>query len=149
MWYYTTVTLPKLAIVTLARIKAGPAYRKVHGMAKSRTTWTKGQSGNPSGRRKEAGAVRELAKQYTEAAIDTLAKVMEDPSAPPSARVAAAEALLARGWGKPQQSIEMSVERVNLEILKPDLASLWGRAGVRLESAKLLELPRVVEEEAA
>jgi hypothetical protein len=43
----------------------------------------------------------------------------------------------------------MSVERVNFEILKPDLASLWGRAGVRLESAKLLELPRVVEEEAA
>ena len=111
--------------------------------------WQKGQSGNPSGRRKEVGPVRELAKQYTEAAIDTLAKVMEDPNAPPSARVAAAEALLARGWGKPQQSIEMSVERVNLELLKPDLASVWSRAGVGLESAKLLELPRVVEEEAA
>lgn len=54
--------------------------------------------GNPSGRRKEVGPVRELAKQYTEAAIDTLAKVMEDPNAPSSARVAAAEALLARGW---------------------------------------------------
>ena len=118
-------------------------------MAKSSTTWQKGHSGNPSGRRREIGPVRELAKQYTEAAIDTLAKVMEDPSAPPSARVAAAEALLARGWGKPSQAIEMSIERVSLDQLKPDLASLWGRAGVRLESAKLLELPRVVEEEAA
>jgi hypothetical protein len=47
-------------------------------MAKSSTTWQKGQSGNASGRRKEVGPVRKLAKQYTEAAIDTLAKVMED-----------------------------------------------------------------------
>jgi Flp pilus assembly protein TadD len=101
--------------------------------------WQPGQSGNPSGRRKEVGPVRELAKQYTQAAIDTLAKVMEDPSAPPSARVAAAEALLARGWGKPQQAIEMSVQQVSPDGLKPDLAAIWLRAGVRLNSNGELE----------
>jgi uncharacterized protein DUF5681 len=98
--------------------------------------WQKGQSGNPSGRRKEVGPVRELAKQYTEAAIDTLAKVMQDENAPHSARVAAAEALLARGWGKPQQAIEMSVDPVTIEQLTPDLARIWCGAGIDLESAK-------------
>jgi uncharacterized protein DUF5681 len=95
-------------------------------LAKSSTTWTKGQSGNPTGRRKEVGPVRELAKQYTEAAIDTLAKVMQDENAPHSARVAAAEALLARGWGKPQQIIDMSLEH-SMELPKPDLLDIWSR----------------------
>ena len=80
--------------------------------------WERGQSGNPDGRRKEVGPVRELAKQYTEAAIDTLAKVMEDPSAPPSARVAAAEALLARGWGRPQQDVDLSISQVSMDQLE-------------------------------
>src|SRR6185369_5160033 len=100
-------------------------------MANSATTWQKGRSGNPRGRPKEVGPVRELAKRYTEAAIDTLAQVMQDPSAPPSARVAAAEALLARGWGKPQQVIEMAVEH-SPPMPMPDLAAIWLHAGAQL-----------------
>jgi len=57
----------------------------------------KGQSGNPGGRPKEVGHVRELAKQYTEEAIETLVMIMRDESAPPRARSAAAETLLNRG----------------------------------------------------
>ena len=70
-------------------------------------------------------------------------------AAQPSARLAAAEALLARGWGKPRQGIEMSIESVPLNQLKPDLASNWNRAGDRPASGKLLESPHVVEEEGA
>src|SRR5262245_44894600 len=99
----------------------------------------KGVSGNPGGRPKMIGPVRELAKQHTQVAIDTLAQVMQDPSAPPTARVAAAEALLARAWGKPSQSIEMSVEQISLDQLKPDLAAIWSRAGASLPTAKVLE----------
>ena len=105
-------------------------------MGKSATTWQKGQSGNPRGRPKEVGPVRELAKRYTEAAIDCLAEVMQDKTAPHSARVAAAEALLARGWGKPQQAIEMAVEH-SAPVPMPDLAAIWLRAGAQLNSYEL------------
>ena len=66
-----------------------------------------GTSGNPSGRPKETGEVRELARQHTDKAIATLADIMEDAKQPPAARVAAASALLDRGYGKAPQSMEI------------------------------------------
>jgi hypothetical protein len=63
----------------------------------------KGQSGNPSGRPKTNGRVRDLAREQTENAIATLVHVMEDKKAPPSARVSAAATILDRGWGKSAQ----------------------------------------------
>ncbi len=69
--------------------------------------WAKGQSGNPGGRPKEVGHVRDLARLHTEQAINTLAEIMQDDSERASARVAAAEALLARGWGRPLQTVEI------------------------------------------
>lgn len=71
--------------------------------------WTKGESGNPGGRPSGLGEIREIARQHTDAAIDTLVKVMENTEASPSARVAAASALLDRGWGRPEQSVKASV----------------------------------------
>jgi hypothetical protein len=64
----------------------------------------KGQSGNPGGRRKEDAAVKELAKQYTPLAIETIVHLCEHGKAE-STRLAAAIALLDRGWGRPAQSI--------------------------------------------
>lgn len=49
--------------------------------------------------------IRSLARAHTPTAISTLAGIMRQPKAPASARVAAAEALLNRGWGKPSQPI--------------------------------------------
>jgi hypothetical protein len=66
----------------------------------------KGQSGNPGGRPKlpeDVKHVRELARQYTETAVSALVEVMEGGSGP--ARVAAANAILDRGWGKAPQPI--------------------------------------------
>jgi len=65
----------------------------------------KGRSGNPGGRPKEVGAVRDLARAFTPQAIATLVTIMDQDNAPASARVAAAEALLNRGWGRPTQPI--------------------------------------------
>lgn len=65
----------------------------------------KGQSGNPGGRPKEVGHVRELARAHTDAAIRTLTEIHGDVSQPAPARVAAAQALLDRAWGKPSQAI--------------------------------------------
>lgn len=47
--------------------------------------------------------VRELARSYTERAIAALVEVLNSDSA--SARVAAANALIDRGWGKAEQPI--------------------------------------------
>ena len=65
----------------------------------------KGRSGNPGGRPKEVGEVRDLARQYTPAAIEALEGIMNQATAPASARVAAAEALLNRAWGRPTQPV--------------------------------------------
>jgi hypothetical protein len=64
-----------------------------------------GQSGNPGGRPKTVGPVRDLAGKHTKEAIETLASVMKDTSAPHAARVAAANGLLDRAHGKPSQPI--------------------------------------------
>jgi hypothetical protein len=45
---------------------------------------------------------------------------------------------VARGWGKPQQAIEMSVEQ-SPQMLMPELAAIWLRAGTRLNSGRELE----------
>ena len=54
----------------------------------------KGVSGNPGGRPKVLGDVQELARQRSPEAINTLAAIMDDPKAPPAARVVAANSLL-------------------------------------------------------
>ena len=64
--------------------------------------WAKGQSGNPGGRPKEMAEVLKLARDNGETAIKALVKVATDGKSE-SARVAAAVALLDRGFGKPPQ----------------------------------------------
>lgn len=80
--------------------------------------WKKGQSGNPSGkasrpdtvaRREEVRHVRELCKEHSLQAVEALIDVMNSKTAPPSARVAAANSVLDRGWGKPTMEINATV----------------------------------------
>ena len=66
-----------------------------------------GRSGNPGGRPKESTELKELARQHTAEAIERLAFWMRSDN--PRASVAAAQALLDRGFGKPQQSIDATV----------------------------------------
>jgi hypothetical protein len=70
--------------------------------------WQPGQSGNPGGMPKGALDVKQLAREHTSSAIETLAAIMHDSGAQPSARVAAAIHLLDRGFGKPKQEIAQS-----------------------------------------
>jgi hypothetical protein len=53
--------------------------------------------------------IASLARMHTKKAVKTLAAIMNEPHAPYSARVAAAEALLDRGWGKPRRSHEAEI----------------------------------------
>jgi hypothetical protein len=84
-------------------------------MARTRTTFQKGQTGNPRGRPKVVREVRDLARQHTGDAIRVLASIMNDEGQDARARVAAANAILDRGNGKPQQSVN-----VQAEVMQPE-----------------------------
>lgn len=73
----------------------------------------KGISGNPGGRPKVLGEVQELARQKSPEAVNTLSNIMHDEKAPPAARVAAANALLDRGYGKPTQQISQTLAKID------------------------------------
>jgi hypothetical protein len=68
----------------------------------------KGQSGNPGGRPKVVAEIRQLARERGPEAIAALVKVMTKGKSE-AARVAAANALLDRGWGRPKQWDESEV----------------------------------------
>src|SRR5450631_1921119 len=68
--------------------------------------WKQGQSGNPGGRPKDDARLRELARERTEDALNTLTAIMTSRKAPAAARVAAACAILDRGYGRPSQQLQ-------------------------------------------
>ena len=81
--------------------------------------------------------IASLARVHTRKALKTLVGVMNDPGASHSARVAAAEALLDRGWGKPKQSHEAEItHRYVMEI-----PALMDNATWEAEALKALEPP--------
>lgn len=69
--------------------------------------------------------IRSLARAHTASAIATLAGIMRQAKAPAAARVAAASALLDRGWGKPTQPLggdaddPLRIELIERIIVRP------------------------------
>jgi len=86
--------------------------------------FVKGESGNPGGRPSGLGDIRNIARRHTHAVIKTLVKVIGNTEATPSARVAAASALLDRGWGRPEQSVKASINETSLS---SELQEMSGR----------------------
>jgi hypothetical protein len=68
------------------------------------TKWKKGQSGNPGGRPKVLAEVTELARKAVPGSLKTLIAIRDDPEQPAPARVAAANAIWDRAYGKPVQT---------------------------------------------
>lgn len=78
----------------------------------------KGKSGNPGGRPRENNEVKALARQHTKTAIERLSYWLMSDN--PKASVAAAIALLDRGFGKPTQAIELDGEVRNYVVSMPE-----------------------------
>ena len=90
-----------------------------------------GRSGNPAGRAK---GIEALAREHTAAAIATLVAALKDPRH----KVAAATALLDRGWGRPKQMIEATGNSA-LEL------HLVAARAVSAELFAAIDQPRVID----
>src|ERR1044072_1086178 len=91
----------------------------------------KGVSGNPGGRPKVLGDVQELARERSPDAINTLAAIMDDQKAPPAARVAAANALLDRGCGKPTQPTSQTLTKIDRSTMSDEELAAIVRNGIQ------------------
>jgi hypothetical protein len=71
--------------------------------------------------------IRSLARSHTRTALNVLVRVMRNTKAPVPARIAAANAILDRGWGKATQAIETGddgalelIHRIERVIVHPE-----------------------------
>ena len=64
--------------------------------------------------------IKSLARSYTNSALSVLKSIMQQPDAPPAARVTAAIALLDRGWGKPDQSKDVTIRHAKANQVSDD-----------------------------
>ena len=97
----------------------------------------KGQSGNPGGRPKVVAEIRQLARERGPEAIAALVKVMTEGKSE-AARVAAATALLDRGWGRPNQTHEAEItHRYVIEIPALMDNATWEAEALEHEPDKL------------
>jgi hypothetical protein len=74
-------------------------------MRNSDGTFLQGHSGNPSGCPAIISELQKLARTHTPTALATLVEIMSNTASPPNARVAAAVALLDRGYGRPSTAV--------------------------------------------
>lgn len=82
--------------------------------------WEKGKSGNPGGRPKVAADVKLLAREHTQAAIEALVEALKKPNE----RVPAANVLLAYGYGRPQQTVNVRKITDVADLTDEELAAL-------------------------
>src|SRR5262249_16052048 len=93
-------------------------------MSKSSGSWKKGQTGNPKGSSRKARErhnvvvddkgttinLKEMCRAHAPDAINLLIEVVNNSQYPVSSRIQAANALLDRGFGRPEQTAHVDVK---------------------------------------
>lgn len=95
----------------------GGSPQNRRGAGGNATSFKPGQSGNPGGRPKAVAVVRDLAREHTETAITALVEIMTTGESA-AARVAAAQAILDRGWGKPTQTVAGDSDAPAIQVIQ-------------------------------
>ena len=78
-----------------------------------------GQSGNPGGKKKEPEAFKQLAREHSIEALQTVILLLNDKNTRPNEKLKAAELIMDRAWGKATQHIDAD--------LRPDTDSFANR----------------------
>lgn len=82
--------------------------------------------------------IKSLARAHTAAAINCWAGIMNKTTAPESARIAAAQALMDRGWGKAVQVAEVTMRNITArEIPDDELADIAVGSGEGVDSPSI------------
>jgi hypothetical protein len=79
--------------------------------------WLPGRSANPSGVPREVLRVKRIAQGHGPEMLDALVEIVRDKTAPHASRVAAAREVLDRGFGKPEQNVDIRLQQQKLELL--------------------------------
>jgi hypothetical protein len=112
---------------------SAPAARKKNVRKRDEAQIGKGKPGpgRPRGvPNKVTRALKEVAAEYGETAIAVLAALMNDAEQPGAVRVAAADKLLDRGFGRPAQTVELQENVVTADRAR-DLFATMQAAMVR------------------
>ena len=98
--------------------------------------WHKGMSSpNPKGRPKMPKTVRDvrdLARQHTAMAVETLARVASNPKSPAAARALAANSLIDRGWGRAPSGDLEGAEGLIIKVVKFNNQQIDGDSAVKV-----------------
>jgi hypothetical protein len=71
-----------------------------------------------------------MARGLTKEAIGCFASVMRDLTAPPSARVRAAEVILDRAWGRPETSANIRISNDARDLSTAEILNLLAGLGI-------------------
>ncbi len=68
--------------------------------------------------------VKALARSYTAEAVRVLAETMRGPGIPANVKIAAASAMLARGWGSPESASTVTVKTDARDMTRDELMAI-------------------------
>lgn len=83
--------------------------------------------------------LHQLAKSYTEEALETIVGIMQNPDGDASTRLEAAKVLLDRGWGKPTVQIKQETIKYTISDLTKALEQSRSAVQGQIEEARRLE----------